>query len=172
MELQIALFLFLSTHAASSASIPTCPNGWMTGEFLPKCYKFFTQRMLWRDADQLCQQQGPGGHLVSIHNRFENNAVIDFATDTPGSNSSEAWWWIGFNNFNNKFAWIDDSPSDFTNWALGEPSNTQVENCACMSDITSDCPSCWHMRGCGTCNNQRHFMCERNALPQDNAEQP
>uniref|UniRef100_A0A914XJE4 C-type lectin domain-containing protein n=1 Tax=Plectus sambesii TaxID=2011161 RepID=A0A914XJE4_9BILA len=125
-------FLMAVFVACSSASA-NCPHGWTTILNLNKCYKFFTQRMQWYDAENFCVSQGPGGHLVSIHSRFENNALLDLAAATPGSEAGEAWFWIGMNNLRttSSYTWIDGSSTDFTAWVqgnrhmlLGIPGNT------------------------------------------------
>lgn len=52
-----------------------CPNGWKPFEVTKKCYNFIMTPMRYLDADNYCRVQGPNGHLVSIHSRFENTYI-------------------------------------------------------------------------------------------------
>ena len=84
--------------------------------------------------------QSLGGHLVSIANAAENEAVRQLFVQ---SGSTQIW--IGFNDIASEgaFVWTDGSPVTFTAWNVGEPNNSGGEDCADMEG-----PGSWNDLPC------------------------
>ncbi len=80
-------------------------------------YKYFSLPMTWDDAEAFCR--GLGGHLVTISDAAENEAVHAMML------TNEAHIWMGGNDRETEgsFYWITGEPFIYTNWADGEPSN-------------------------------------------------
>uniref|UniRef100_A0AC34FKJ6 C-type lectin domain-containing protein n=1 Tax=Panagrolaimus sp. ES5 TaxID=591445 RepID=A0AC34FKJ6_9BILA len=84
-----------------------------------------------------------GGHLVSIHDMFENlflseKAFKNFTDSTSGD------FWIGANDLSTagNWSWMDNTPFDFTDWDKGQPQNTSFCGAMIMQHgkwITDDC---------------------------------
>ena len=53
-------------------SVTTCPGGWIMREEF--CYLAPEGRKTWQDASSDCMMKG--GNLVSIHNKEENDFII------------------------------------------------------------------------------------------------
>nr|XP_014353404.1 PREDICTED: lectin-like [Latimeria chalumnae] len=80
------------------------------------------------------------GHLVSIHNHCQNNAV--YRLTISGGNCGPRTWIGGFELFNSgHYMWTDGSFFDFVNWVPGEPTQTfrTAEDCMEMN---------WHSKCC------------------------
>uniref|UniRef100_A0A914Y9Z5 C-type lectin domain-containing protein n=1 Tax=Panagrolaimus superbus TaxID=310955 RepID=A0A914Y9Z5_9BILA len=75
-----------------------------------------------------------GGHLVSIH-----DAIIDALLAQEGGNhfheSTISDLWIGLTGMTptGNWTWMDGTPLDFEEWAIGEPKNITGNNCAALS---------------------------------------
>ena len=96
-------------------------EGWLQGpEGVDFCYKFHqstSDQETWNNVEYKCLQEG--GHLVSIHNKEENNfLMVMFGRE--GINNA----FIGlYKNSDEQFAWTDGSTTDYFNWENGEPNN-------------------------------------------------
>lgn len=91
------------------------------------CYKFDATTLTWFDAEKACAKEQ--GHLVSIHDKAENDYV--FAKMDQMYVQSV---WIGTTKrFSENWVWNDQSVSDFFNWAPDEPNNDMgMESCGRM----------------------------------------
>ncbi|NP_001124136.1 uncharacterized protein isoform X1 [Danio rerio] len=137
------LLLFMLSIGNASGS---CPYGWInTGV---KCYKFFSQSVSWITAEKNCQ--GFGGNLASVHNRLENDFLMNMV---PSSSRC----WIGGHDGEQEgqWLWTDGSMFDYNNWCSDEPNNQRSENCM---EINWTSNHCWNDQGCST---SMGFMCER-----------
>lgn len=84
----------------------------VNGKFGYRAYKI---RLSWDDAEKHCKNRR--GHLISIHNDFENQ----LSRKLCGSGESVP---IGFYRYKNgQFSWSDGSATDYTRWNVGEPNN-------------------------------------------------
>ncbi|XP_046543699.1 uncharacterized protein LOC124253889 [Haliotis rubra] len=102
---------------------PPPPNGQCPGDgweaFGFSCYYFQGSKQLnFPDAEFQCEEHG--GHLVAVHDNTTNQYLysrIEIQTSTSV--------WIGLHKSTDYgFAWRDNSPVQFTNWAPNEPSST------------------------------------------------
>uniref|UniRef100_A0A914WMN6 C-type lectin domain-containing protein n=1 Tax=Plectus sambesii TaxID=2011161 RepID=A0A914WMN6_9BILA len=117
------------------------------------------------DAENYCQAQGTGGHLASIHSRFELQFVGDLMERSTGLNSL---YWIGLDSLRsqnvNNYSWIDGTALDFTNWLPGQPADPTNQPCACMWGPRDMSPIekqlTWVTDTCSDCLYNLWFVCE------------
>ncbi|KAH7716304.1 CBN-CLEC-50 protein [Aphelenchoides avenae] len=110
-----------------------CPVGSIRGPTTLSCYKLYTKRMTWLDAEGQCRQDN--GHLVSIPstlmNRFLQKTIS--ATVSPSDALLDQYWLGGWERAGN-WAWIDNSRWEFTEWAKGEPTKrTEPQYSKCLA---------------------------------------
>uniref|UniRef100_A0AC34F684 C-type lectin domain-containing protein n=1 Tax=Panagrolaimus sp. ES5 TaxID=591445 RepID=A0AC34F684_9BILA len=134
-KILILLILFVTVKAA-------CPNGTVTWH--TDCYFLEDNNATgFPTAESACNSLG--GHLASIHDGFSNALITNNAQNLfHGSTVSD--FWIGYTNLmtSSNWTWMDNSPSDYTDWAPGQPSNSTDDNCAsvCLTNgkwKTDDC---------------------------------
>ena len=81
---------------------------------------------LWQAAETICQQEG--GHLASIHNAQENalvNSAVGGQKWTGGR--------LAVRGNAGSLKWLDDSPVDYSNFAVNEPNNDDgTDECISM----------------------------------------
>ncbi|XP_043921443.1 macrophage mannose receptor 1-like [Protopterus annectens] len=124
-----------------------CPDDWVTVKNSNHCYKHFCNekedQKTWFEALDFCR--AIGGDLASFHKPDE-------VTVTTRTISSSCYYshryWIGLNLINPSegFAWSDNSPVIFTEWAYGEPNNLNgVELCVEFKPLIT---SFWKDKNC------------------------
>ena len=81
-------------------------------------YEFYSYCVDWQTAERFCEQKG--GHLVTITDSAENNAIKSNATGL-----SRTRYWIGLTDINHEsqWEWVTGEKRTFTNWEDGEPNN-------------------------------------------------
>ena len=67
-----------------------CPTGWIP--FSSNCYKLFTEHLMWKNAEEKCNEAG--GKLASVHSPEENMFILSMKT--------RAWLGGTFNAYNHK----------------------------------------------------------------------
>ena len=75
-------------------------------------------------------------NLVTINDQAENDFILnafsglDASNFTPVVTPNDIGFWIGINDIvtEGSFDWISGEPSNFTNWAPGEPNNLVLGN--------------------------------------------
>ncbi|CAP26381.2 Protein CBG05976 [Caenorhabditis briggsae] len=126
--------VFLSTLLGLSYSVISnrnsrrlCFYGWT--QFEQDCYKAYKMRAQFMEAENKCNEVG--AHLTSIHSVEENDFLREF---TRTGNVQENKWdnnvWIGFffEKQSGTWKWLDGSPTDYTNWATGEPNFMEYDS--------------------------------------------
>ncbi|XP_077993429.1 macrophage mannose receptor 1-like isoform X2 [Glandiceps talaboti] len=89
-------------------------------------------------------------YLLTIHHQHENDFIYSQITDANDI-------WIGLVKGYDGFKWVDDSPVQYSNWAQGEPTNTEKfgqEDCVLMSSYLGD----WKDVRCKT---YKGFICKK-----------
>lgn len=83
----------------------------------------------WQDAEDNCV--AAGGHLASVHSQSDQDSMAALITNTA---------WFGYTDAADQgsFVWVDGSPSDYTNWAGGEPNDWGLDQCAPNCDGVED----------------------------------
>ncbi|XP_043935715.1 brevican core protein isoform X2 [Protopterus annectens] len=117
-----------------------CEPGWE--KFQGFCYKHFTIRNSWEEAEQNCRNWG--GHLTSVMTPEEQNFI---------NNNYQEYQWIGLNDktIEGDFHWSDGNFLIYENWHHGQPDSYFLsgENCVVMvwhdGGHWSDVPCSYHL---------------------------
>uniref|UniRef100_A0A672UWG0 Brevican core protein n=1 Tax=Strigops habroptila TaxID=2489341 RepID=A0A672UWG0_STRHB len=107
--------LCLPGYGGTSCERPLrqCSPGW--DSFQGACYKHFSTRRSWEDAEGQCRHYG--GHLATILTPEEQDFIND---------QYREYQWIGLNDrtIEGDFQWSDGSPLLYENWHHGSPTAT------------------------------------------------
>uniref|UniRef100_A0A3Q1C4T7 C-type lectin domain-containing protein n=1 Tax=Amphiprion ocellaris TaxID=80972 RepID=A0A3Q1C4T7_AMPOC len=148
--------LFFTSASSINPPAPTknpCPSGYTS--WYQNCYKVVETPATWDDAEAACQQEG--GNLASIDMSYDQ--FIRNMNYTKYHNI-----WIGLTRDSSfGWAWSDNMPVGFLNWAPGEPSaafhpgDVAEENCVEMyHDGNWNDNNCLQKRGFAC----RHRQCK------------
>ncbi|XP_074837528.1 brevican core protein [Carettochelys insculpta] len=126
--------------ATCETDLEKCSPGW--DSFQGSCYKHFTTRRSWEDAENQCRRYG--GHLANIMTPEEQNYI---------NNQYKEYQWIGLNDrtIEGDFQWSDGSPVLYENWHQGQPDSYFLsgENCVVIvwhdGGQWSDVPCNYHL---------------------------
>jgi hypothetical protein len=95
-----------------------------------KCFKVLDRSKLFtfEEARQFCANQS--ATLAVIHSKAEQEFLSEYLFKF-GDVVNEIW--IGLRKINGLYKWIDDSELDFSEWAIGSPSNRIDFDCVQIS---------------------------------------
>uniref|UniRef100_A0A1I7Y2A6 C-type lectin domain-containing protein n=1 Tax=Steinernema glaseri TaxID=37863 RepID=A0A1I7Y2A6_9BILA len=121
-----------------------CPSGASISLKGDRCYQPVAFLTDFHSAEKVCVEFG--GHLASIHNRWDNGALIE--SDQIGN------YWLGGQDINSdgSWTWTDGSAFNYNNWAASGGAMTG-KNCLLL-----DSPSnLWQP---SNCKQKANFICE------------
>ncbi|VDL65136.1 unnamed protein product [Nippostrongylus brasiliensis] len=100
-------------------------EGWTYFEKSHKFYKAFIEQTIQPEAKQRCRDKG--GQLATIHSWEEDNLIYSLIRESDPAVyqlTYDAHFWIGMQKSRGSdYRWLDGSPTDYTNWGSGEPSD-------------------------------------------------
>ncbi|XP_036377977.1 neurocan core protein [Megalops cyprinoides] len=124
-EIDSFVCLCLPSYGGATCEKDTegCEHNWR--KFHGHCYRYFTHRHTWEDAEKDCREHS--GHLASIHSPEEQ----DFVNGLSHENT-----WIGLNDrtVEEDFQWTDNMALQYENWRENQPDNFFAggEDCVVM----------------------------------------
>ncbi|KAI7791035.1 neurocan core protein [Triplophysa rosa] len=124
-EINSFVCLCLPSYGGATCEKDTegCEHSWR--KFHGHCYRYFTRRHTWEDAEKDCREHS--GHLASIHSTQEQ----DFINGMSHENT-----WIGLNDrmVEDDFQWTDHMDLQYENWRENQPDNFFAggEDCVVM----------------------------------------
>ncbi|KAL8184326.1 UNVERIFIED_CONTAM: hypothetical protein K2H54_013544 [Gekko kuhli] len=126
-----------------------CKPGW--DSFQGSCYKHFSTRRSWEDAETQCRSHG--GHLANIMTPEEQSFINDMNSPSFIPDQYKEYQWIGLNDrtIEGDFQWSDGSPVLYENWHPGQPDSYFLsgENCVVIvwhdEGKWSDVPCNYHL---------------------------
>ncbi|XP_057712441.1 neurocan core protein-like [Corythoichthys intestinalis] len=92
--------------------IEGCEHGWR--KFHGHCYRYFTHRHTWEDAEKDCREHS--AHLSSVTSANEQEFINGLGHDNA---------WIGLNDrtVEDDFQWTDNNELVYENWRESQPDN-------------------------------------------------
>ncbi|XP_022295073.2 perlucin-like [Crassostrea virginica] len=130
-----------------------CPGGWT--HHGTSCYSFVTSaKEHWVSASYFCSLHE--ATLVEVNSANES----DFLRRQLSSLGVHADFWIGLtdDSLEGKWEWLPSGATpSYTEWAPGQPDNGHNEDCALMSRSKD-----YHWND-DQCDNNHHFICERES---------
>ncbi|XP_030583114.1 neurocan core protein [Archocentrus centrarchus] len=124
-EINSFVCLCLPSYGGATCEKDTegCEHTWR--KFHGHCYRYFTRRHTWEDAEKDCREHN--GHLASIHSVAEQNFIRGLSHDNT---------WIGLNDrtVEDDFQWTDKMDLQYENWRENQPDNFFAggEDCVVM----------------------------------------
>ncbi|XP_061681937.1 neurocan core protein [Syngnathoides biaculeatus] len=124
-EINSFVCLCLPSYSGATCEKDTegCEHAWR--KFHGHCYRYFSRRHTWEDAEKDCREQS--GHLASIHSVAEQNFIGGISHDNT---------WIGLNDrtVEDDFQWTDKMDLQYENWRSNQPDNFFAggEDCVVM----------------------------------------
>uniref|UniRef100_A0A673JSN9 Neurocan core protein-like n=1 Tax=Sinocyclocheilus rhinocerous TaxID=307959 RepID=A0A673JSN9_9TELE len=105
-------FLYCTSHSLSLSDTEGCEHNWR--KFHGHCYRYFTRRHTWEDAEKDCREHS--GHLASIHSTQEQDFIN------------------GQYQRSYDFQWTDNMDLVRLNWRENQPDNFFAggEDCVVM----------------------------------------
>ncbi|XP_064597822.1 IgGFc-binding protein-like [Liolophura sinensis] len=116
----------------TGCSMPQCSEGYIKHE--DGCYKVFDKPEPFDEADRRCQAEG--GHLASVLDQ----KTVDFLKSQMELLGHDGKYWIGYSDRNMEgiYVWLDNSFSEYSNWAAGEPTadDRLAKDCVAVGKAT------------------------------------
>ncbi|KAK1804336.1 hypothetical protein P4O66_020354 [Electrophorus voltai] len=126
-----------------------CPHQWTL--YGRRCYRFFTSRLTWYEAECACVNNG--GSLASVHSVAEYKFLQTLVKRVSGFLAVS--WLGGYDAVSEgHWLWSDGSKVNFNYWVSNQPDNYNgMENCLEMNygvelKLNDD-----------VCSSRRSFMC-------------
>ncbi|CAG2172292.1 unnamed protein product [Oppiella nova] len=129
-----------------------CPEGWEP-YLEKKCFKILPDELKNYDlAQDLCNKQGSGATLLTIHSQQEQDFLSDLLFTKYKIVDSV---WIGASVSDKKMTWVDESTDDYTNWEPSEPSDA-ANDCVQMEPAPPNTGKWVDV----ACNKQNKVVCQ------------
>jgi len=126
-----------------------CPAGWVDAG--SKCVIIKSEQMKWRDGLEDCRKV-KGGDLLSIHSHGMTEVITALSKDAKTD------FFIGLIMEDLQFSWSDDSPADYFNWDVYNPTYEEKSNCVIVSHEDGG----WKSAPCGK---NTSYACQQSRDP-------
>jgi len=124
-----------STHAP-------CPHQWT--EFNSSCFRYFSSRITWVNAEEECVTLG--GHLASVHSAQENMFLQSLA-------SGDSFWLGGYPTGEGDWVWSDLTDFDYLN-------DYDAISSGCLFQHQNSYSDGWSSTKCDTSGYAFFFVCK------------
>nr|XP_006121317.1 C-type lectin BfL-2-like [Pelodiscus sinensis] len=143
----------------SGRKAAACSRGWF--HYRDHCYKFFSEKLTWSDAEIECQHEQTGAHLASILNDAETNIVAQYLSTATSTDRV----WIGLHdpNKDKTWLWTDGSRFRYRTWMAGEPNNDRSRE-YCVEMYASTGYKKWNDV---TCEREAPYLCKYQPKPEE-----
>uniref|UniRef100_A0A3B3XG56 Phospholipase A2 receptor 1 n=1 Tax=Poecilia mexicana TaxID=48701 RepID=A0A3B3XG56_9TELE len=151
----------LPSHKPFVSNEMSCPHTWV--KFGRGCYDFepVVEKLTFEESRTRCKQKVNTSDILTIESETENRFVLEQLWSS-GSLHRTIWLGMYFNIDTDSMAWVDGSPTDYTNWADKGPDTKQLTADTCVTTRVMD--GVWHL---STCGGQLGFICKTvSDLPQ------
>ncbi|ELT96435.1 hypothetical protein CAPTEDRAFT_192675 [Capitella teleta] len=135
-----------------------CPPGYIFVKETRGCYKIMYDLENWKDALEICAQDGEGGSLVTFNSATEELFVHNIIHAYSSGNCA-SFWTSGFyyvENDNQQWMWYNGGfDFEYTHWAPTRPTSVIGAADRCMNLLTPRLM--WTDSNCGV---KKCFICE------------
>lgn len=152
--IKIAILGFISEYTTPtggkkctySPPASQCPAKWDLTDSPPTCALKGVGQLSWTAARVWCEQHG--SDLVVIHGRRAKVFFTGYMKPL-----STIWTALNDQNEKGKYVWISGKPTNYTSWAVGEPSTESGKRCVVM-----DAAGMWVTK---PCTDTHSFLCQK-----------
>ncbi|XP_043999660.1 secretory phospholipase A2 receptor isoform X2 [Gambusia affinis] len=132
----------------------SCPHTWV--KFGRGCYDFepVVEKLTFEESRTRCKQKVNTSDILTIESETENRFVLE-QLRSSGSLHRTIWLGMYFSIDTDSMAWVDGSPTDYTNWADKGPDTKQLTADTCVTTRVTD--GVWRL---STCGGQLGFICK------------
>ncbi|XP_052238921.1 uncharacterized protein LOC127850143 isoform X7 [Dreissena polymorpha] len=169
---------YMATYVPSTtnAQAKSCPQNVVThasnhqGYVMSRgdsCFEFVNHTKNWNDAEGSCRVRG--GHLSSIKNQAEENALLVFMYDIGAKH--EVWIGLTDQHHEHHFTWSSGLPLYWTNWIPGNQNRFLINEDDCVALVPDTLMvSAANSNSLGTwddvhCNTEKPFICRFESNP-------
>ncbi|KAI3368916.1 hypothetical protein L3Q82_025886, partial [Scortum barcoo] len=151
-EINSFVCLCLPSYGGATCEKDTegCEHTWR--KFHGHCYRYFTRRHTWEDAEKDCREHS--GHLASVHSLAEQNFIRGLSHDNT---------WIGLNDrtVEDDFQWTDKMDLQYENWRENQPDNFFAGGEDCVVMIAHENGKWNDVR---SCNYNLPYVCKKGTV--------
>uniref|UniRef100_A0A914EFV5 C-type lectin domain-containing protein n=1 Tax=Acrobeloides nanus TaxID=290746 RepID=A0A914EFV5_9BILA len=108
----------------------------------------------WYTASSVCAFVVGDNSVPKVTNAFVNSFLVKLASDLG---TTEPFWLSAAVDYSGKWKWFDSTNLTFTNWAPGEPKNSQLGYCALFDPQSGK----WRSENCSATHKSGKTICEQ-----------
>ncbi|XP_062839527.1 struthiocalcin-1 isoform X1 [Anolis carolinensis] len=137
---------------SGGAQADDCPKNWLS--YGSHCYGYFPQELSWPRAQAQCQRSG--GHLASILDEDEHEAVATYLRQAQRWDDEDVWIGLSIPSRSRAWTWADGSQLDYTAWEKNKSYFAlRGEHCALLEESSGFL--LWDNE---SCSDRNPFLCK------------